>query len=82
MTDRFVQALRVLTLLILIVVGAPQAVAAADQPLATYTLGPGWATFGLALPQGAAAKAVQVGTLPTQTADRRGGPLGRYARTR
>jgi len=67
LTDRFVQALRVLTLLILIVVGAPQAVAAADQPLATYTLGPGWATFGLALPQGAAAKAVQVGTLPTQT---------------
>src|SRR5262249_39213121 len=27
----------------------------------------GWATFGLALPQGAATDTVQVGTLPTQT---------------
>lgn len=35
--------------------------------LATYTLGPGWATFGLALPRGAATTGVQVGTLPTQT---------------
>jgi len=39
---------------------------AADSPLATYTLSAGWATFGLALPQGAA-RAVQVGSLPTQT---------------
>ena len=35
--------------------------------LATYQLGRGWATFGLALPQGAARGAVAVGTLPTQT---------------
>jgi len=39
---------------------------AADQ-LARYVLTPGWATFGLALPQAAAKTAVQVGSLPTQT---------------
>ncbi len=37
------------------------------QTLANYSFGVGWATFGLALPQGAAPVAVQVGTLPTQT---------------
>ncbi len=35
--------------------------------LATYGLTPGWATFGLALPKGAAPDGVQVGSLPTQT---------------
>jgi hypothetical protein len=49
------------------VCGSAQTVLAADQTLATYTLSPGWATFGLALPQGAAPRAVQIGVLPTQT---------------
>lgn len=35
--------------------------------LANYQLGQGWATFGLALPKGAATDGVQVGTLATQT---------------
>jgi hypothetical protein len=61
----FVRALRALS--ICVVIGASEVEAAADQGLATYTLSPGWATFGLALPQGAAPKAVQVGSLPTQT---------------
>jgi len=37
------------------------------QTLARYTFTPGWATFGLALPQGAARDGVSVGTLQTQT---------------
>jgi len=41
--------------------------AGAAETLATYRLEPGWATFGLALPQSAAANAVQIGTLETQT---------------
>jgi hypothetical protein len=45
---------------------SPAAVFTAD-PLAMYRLGRGWATFGLALPQGAARGAVAVGTLATQT---------------
>ena len=47
-------------------VAAREAVFTVD-PLATYRLGPGWATFGLALPKGAARGAVSVGTLATQT---------------
>src|SRR4051812_1962167 len=44
------------------------ALATADAAtLATYQFGPGWATFGLALPQGAASSSVAVGSLPTQT---------------
>jgi hypothetical protein len=43
------------------------ATAATGENLAVYHLTRGWATFGLALPQGQAAGAVQVGTLPTQT---------------
>ena len=43
---------------------APQA---ALEPLATYRLGAGWATFGLALPLGAARDGLRVGTLETQT---------------
>jgi hypothetical protein len=40
----------------------------AQATLASYTVTTnGWATFGLALPQGAARSAVQLGTLPTQT---------------
>jgi hypothetical protein len=39
----------------------------AAQPLARYELTTGWATFGLALPQGVAREAVQVGSLRTQT---------------
>jgi len=41
--------------------------AAAAQTLATVHLTPGWATFGQALPQGAATSGVRVGTFPTQT---------------
>ncbi|HMF97781.1 MAG TPA: hypothetical protein VKE96_25955 [Vicinamibacterales bacterium] len=52
---------------VLITFGGAGTAAAADKPLATYTAGPGWATFGLALPQGAAPTAVQLGRLPTQT---------------
>jgi len=56
-----------LTAAILLVAGARPA--AAEPGLAGYLIGPGgWATFGLALPRGAAAgDAVRVGTLPTQT---------------
>ncbi len=67
MTSRARLARVLPTLTLAAVIGSSQAGAAADQPLATYTLSPGWATFGLALPQGAAPKAVQVGTVPTQT---------------
>ena len=40
---------------------------ASAQTLANYQIGTGWATFGLALPKGAATTGVQVGQLPTQT---------------
>ncbi|MBI3464663.1 MAG: hypothetical protein HY000_16650 [Planctomycetes bacterium] len=39
----------------------------ADGPLASVGLGPGWATFGEALPQGAARDGLQIGNLTTQT---------------
>jgi hypothetical protein len=39
----------------------------AAQELANYRLTPGWATFGLTLPKGAATGAVRVGKLETQT---------------
>jgi hypothetical protein len=41
--------------------------ARAATPLTSYAFTRGWATFGLALPQGEARSAVQVGSLPTQT---------------
>jgi hypothetical protein len=44
---------------------APRGAAAAG--FATYQIGAGWATFGVALPQGTATAGVQVGSLPTQT---------------
>lgn len=50
---------------VFVAVGSPAA--RADDALATYAFTKGWATFGLALPQGAARTAVQVGKLPTQT---------------
>src|SRR5918995_7437627 len=37
------------------------------QTLATYEISDGWATFGLALPAGAAGEGVRVGNLLTQT---------------
>jgi hypothetical protein len=46
---------------------AAQAAAATGENLAVYHLTAGWATFGLALPQGDAPSAVQVGSLATQT---------------
>ncbi len=39
----------------------------AGEVLATYEFTPGWATFGLPLPEGAARDGVLVGELPTQT---------------
>jgi hypothetical protein len=39
----------------------------APAPLSRYGLTRGWATFGIALPQGAAKTGIQVGSLPTQT---------------
>ncbi len=55
-----------IVLALVICVAAREAVFTVD-PLATYQLGRGWATFGLALPEGAARAAVSVGTLATQT---------------
>ena len=46
---------------------APPAAEAQIARVATVDLTPGWATFGQALPQGAATGALQVGTLATQT---------------
>ncbi|MBW8867667.1 MAG: hypothetical protein JF610_10120, partial [Acidobacteria bacterium] len=46
---------------------APPAVEAQIAPVASVDLTPGWATFGQALPQGAASGALQVGSLATQT---------------
>src|SRR3954453_11764177 len=43
------------------------AASAAAQTVATLDLTLGWATFGHALPQGAAPSGVLVGTFPTQT---------------
>src|SRR5690349_3918615 len=43
------------------------AAALAQSPVGSVTLTPGWATFGQALPQGAATGGLQVGSLPTQT---------------
>ncbi|HXD17292.1 MAG TPA: chitobiase/beta-hexosaminidase C-terminal domain-containing protein, partial [Vicinamibacterales bacterium] len=40
---------------------------AQTAPVATVGLTPGWATFGQALPQGAATGGLQVGSFPTQT---------------
>lgn len=52
---------------VLLVVLCLPASANADETLATYSLGAGWATFGLALPPGKAFSSVVVGSLPTQT---------------
>ena len=49
------------------VVACLSTTAAADDALTRFSFTRGWATFGLALPQGAARDAVQVGALPTQT---------------
>ncbi len=54
-------------LAVMILCVAVPAAAQRPAPLANYRLGTGWATFGLALPQGAARDAVSVGTLATQT---------------
>src|SRR5579862_4431676 len=52
------------TLLLILLLTAGRAHAAS---LADYQFTPGWATFGLALPRGAATSGVIVGQLPTQT---------------
>src|SRR6478609_9425769 len=41
--------------------------AQAASPIGSVGLTAGWATFGEAVPQGAALSGLQVGTLPTQT---------------
>ena len=58
---------RLRPLLAFVFIAAAASAARADDAVATYAFSKGWATFGLALPQGAARDAVQVGTLPTQT---------------
>ena len=58
--------MRLLAFLVFVFIAAASA-ARADDAVATYIFTKGWATFGLALPQGAARDAVQVGKLPTQT---------------
>jgi hypothetical protein len=58
---------RLRPLLALVFIAGTASAARADDALATYAFTKGWATFGLALPQGAARDAVQVGKLPTQT---------------
>ena len=50
--------------MVILAVASP---ARSATPLTSYAFTRGWATFGLALPQGAARSAVQVGSLPTQT---------------
>ena len=55
------------TLCSIVVVVCLASSAGADDALTTYAYTPGWATFGFALPRGAATGAVQVGALPTQT---------------
>ena len=70
MSNIFVTSLRALALsaVLLAVVSTPASgAAAAGPPLSRMTLTKGWATFGLALPAGAARDGVQVGALPTQT---------------
>jgi hypothetical protein len=52
---------------VLIIAGSATATAQIAGPLAVYTLSPGWATFGLALPPSAASGKLRVGALPTQT---------------
>src|SRR5262249_14521322 len=52
---------------VLVVGQALLATAANAQTLATVHLTPGWATFGQALPQGAATSGLRVGTFSTQT---------------
>jgi hypothetical protein len=61
--------MRILTFAVAVVVTVAQAsdLLAQRSALATYRLGQGWATFGLALPQGAARDGVVVGNLETQT---------------
>ena len=61
--------MRILTICVALVLAIAQGtgVVAQRSALATYRLGQGWATFGLALPQGAAKGGVSVGELETQT---------------
>ena len=59
--------LRHLLRAVVVVLAVTPSAAAADAVLARYAMTRGWATFGLALPAGAARDAVQVGSLPTQT---------------
>jgi hypothetical protein len=64
---RFWLMLRAAMAAALLVAAGVRPVATASDPLAVYQLGRGWATFGLALPPGAARGEVLVGSLPTQT---------------
>src|SRR4026209_2654076 len=53
-----------LALALIVCAGAP---ASAQTPIGAVGLSAGWATFGQAVPQGAAPIALQVGSFPTQT---------------
>jgi hypothetical protein len=59
--------LRLLLVAIAIAGGAASHLSAADPPIATVGLTPGWAIFGEAVPPGVATGGLQIGALPTQT---------------
>ncbi len=65
MQTKCVVTLRSLVALLLVIFGA--AALNAQTTIATVTLTSGWATFGQAVPQGAATAALKVGSLTTQT---------------
>src|SRR5215210_1536096 len=64
---RGARAVRALILSVVVVGLCLSTSAEAAETLATYSLGAGWATFGLVLPPGKAFSSVAVGSLPTQT---------------
>src|ERR671930_380525 len=61
------RVVQVAALLVFVYPGSASHAEAQTSSLANYTFTAGWATFGLALPPGAAATGVQVAGLPTQT---------------
>ena len=52
---------------LLLVIGFASPFSGQRPPVATVGLTSGWATFGEAVPQGAATTGLQIGNLPTQT---------------
>jgi hypothetical protein len=48
-------------------IAPPNNLSKGSRPIATYTFGKGWATFGLAVPKGGAPQYLKIGALTTQT---------------